>query len=122
MNTEDIKEIIQFYFDGSYEGSSEKMDKAFHQAAHIYGCAADGSLTDWPRDAFVSRVGARPADAPSYPREDEILSIDFTGENTAVAKVKLRVGNTRFTDVLCLMRLESKWGIIAKMLSGVPVE
>ena len=121
MDTTKVKEIIQLYFDGSYEGNAEKMDKVFHQAAHIYGLDKDGNLSDRPRDEFVARVGSRPADAPSYARYDEILSIEFTGENTAVAIVKLRVQNTLYTDVLSLMCINGNWGVIAKMLAGVPV-
>jgi len=122
MDTTEIKKVIQLYFDGSYEGDGGKMDQAFHQAAHIYGHNPDGSLKDWPRDEFVKLVGSGPSGRPSFPREDEILSIDFTGENTAVARVKLRVHTTRFTDMLCFMRLDGKWGVIAKVFAGVQVE
>ena len=122
MDASEIKRIIQLYFDGSYEGNREKMDQVFHQAAHIYGHAPDGSLADMPKDSFVARVGSKPADSPSFPREEEIVSIDFTGENTAVARVKLRVFNTRFTDILSFMCLDGKWGIIAKLYAGVKVE
>ena len=122
MDIDEIKRIIQLYFDGSYEGNRDKMDKVFHQAAHIYGHAPDGSLTDMPRDLFVDRVGSKPADAPSFPREEEIISIDFTGEKTAVARVKLRVFNTLFTDMLCFMCLDGKWGVISKVYSGVKIQ
>ena len=122
MDAEEIKRVIQLYFDGSYEGDGNKMDQVFHQAAHIYGHAPDGSLNDMPRDQFVARVGTKRDGAPSFPREEEILSIDFTGENTAVARVKLRVFKTLFTDMLCFMRLEGKWGVIAKVFSGVQAE
>jgi len=122
VDTAEIKRIIQLYFDGSYEGNQEKMDQVFHQAAHIYGHAPDGSLTDMPRDFFVSRVGSRPADTPSFPREEEIISIDFTGEHAAVARVKLRVFNTLFTDILSFMYLDGKWGVIAKLYSGVTIQ
>jgi hypothetical protein len=78
----------------------------------------------WTRSFFVKLVGSPRADAPKreYPRQDEILSIDFTGENTAIARVKLRVGNTQFTDMLCFMRLDNNWGVISKVYSGVPAE
>ncbi|MCL1848766.1 MAG: nuclear transport factor 2 family protein [Clostridiales bacterium] len=122
MDTTEIRRIIQLYFDASYEGSRDKMDQVFHQAAHIYGHAPDGSLNDMPRDAFVGRMGNRPADRPTFEREEEILSIDFTGEKTAIARVKLRVYSTRFTDMLCFMELEGKWAVISKVFAGLPVE
>jgi hypothetical protein len=75
------------------------------------------------KEFFVKLVGSHGADAPKpdYKRQDEILAIDFTGENTAVARVKLRVGNTLFTDILSFMRLDNKWAVISKVFSGVPV-
>ena len=121
MDTTKIKEIIQLYFDASYEGNREKMDQVFHSAAHIYGLTPDGALSDTPRDEFVGRIGSRPGERPAFDREEEILSIDFTGEKTAVARVKLRVHSTRFTDMLCFMELDGKWGVISKVYAGLPV-
>jgi len=119
----EIKRIIQTYFDASFEGSGEKMAQVFHSAAHIYGHGANGELNDMPKDFFVNLVGTpRPGmPKPEYPRQDEILAIDFTGENTASARVMLRVGTTLFTDMLCFMRLDGKWGVISKVFSGVQV-
>ena len=124
MDSTEIKGIIQTYFDASYESSGEKMAKVFHDAAHIYGHGEDGALRDMDKDFFVNLVGTPKPDVAgsAYPRQDEILSIDFTGENTAVARVKLRVGNILFTDMLCFMRLDGKWGVISKVFSGVPIE
>ena len=122
MSEKAICEVIQLYFDASYEGSGEKMARVFHAPAHIYGRNSEGELTDTPKDAFVARVGApRPADRPVYPRQEEIISIDFTGQFTAVARVKLRVGQTLYTDVLSFMELGGEWRVIAKMLSGVRI-
>ena len=121
MDTNGINDVLKLYFDGSFEGNADKMDKAFHDAAHVYGHAADGSLADMPKLAFVQLVGSKKPDAPEYPREDEILSIDFTGDNTAVVRVKIRVFDTRFTDILSFMKIDGRWGIIAKVFSGVAV-
>ena len=124
MDSTEIKAVIQTYFDASFEHSGEKMSQVFHNAAHIYGHGEAGALNDMSKEFFVKLVGTpRPGSPkPEYPRQDEILSIDFTGENTAVARVKLRVGNTLFTDMLCFMRLDNKWGVISKVFSGVPIE
>ena len=110
------------YFDACFEGDGDKMDQVLHQAAHVYGHAPDGSLADMPKNDFIKLVRSMPDDAPPFPREDEIISIDFSGENTAVVRVRLRIFNTRFTDILSFMRLEGKWGVIAKLYSGVTVE
>jgi len=123
MDNSKIREVIQTYFDASYESSREKMAQVFHDAAHIYGRTENGSLNDMDKGFFVKLVATPPDNTPgrAYAREDEILSIDFTGDNTAVARVKLRVGDIRFTDMLCFMCLDGKWGVISKVFSGVPV-
>jgi len=124
MDDREIRDIIQMYFDASFTHAGEKMLEAFHSGAHIYGLDAEGALTDTTREAFAARVSSHKtggSDIP-FPRVNEIISIEFTGENTAVARVKLRVMNTMFTDILSFVRVKGKWGIIAKVLSGVPVE
>ena len=124
MDSTEIKKIIQTYFDASYESSGEKMSQVFHDAAHIYGHGENGALNDMDKEFFVKLVGTPRPDAAKlqYERQDEILSIDFTGENTAIARVKLRVGNTLFTDMLCFMCIGGKWGVISKVYSGVSIQ
>jgi len=120
MDTNKIKEVIQLYFDGSFDGKADNMKRVFHPAAHIYGYD-HGALEDMPKEAFVALVGSDRTGKPAFPREEEILSIDFTGENTAVARVKLRVFDTRYTDILSFIRLDGEWSVIAKLFSGVQV-
>ena len=122
MDTTEIIEVLELYFDGCYEGDGDKITKVFHDSAHVYGHAPDGSLSDTPKADFVKLVSSMPDGTPSYPREDKIISIDFTGENTAIAQVQIRVFNTLFTDMLCFMRVDGKWGVIAKVYSGVSIE
>ena len=123
MDSGKIKEVLQAYFDASYEGNCEKMGSVFHDMAHIYGHGEGGALGDMDKAAFIKLVGMGAANEsrPDYPRQDEVLSIDFTGENTAVARVKLRVGNIMFTDILSFMLLDGRWTVISKVYSGVPV-
>jgi len=124
MGENEIREVIQMYFDACYEGSGEKMSQVFHDAAHIYGHDENGAFNDMDKNFFVGLVGSVRPDAPKpeYPRQNEILAIDFTGDNTAVARVKVRVFNTLFTDMLCFMRLDGKWSVISKVYSGVNIE
>jgi len=118
MDTNEIKAALKVYFDACYEGNGDKAREVFHSAAHLYS-NRDGALGDIDLDAFVKIMSGSPA--PDHPRQEEILSVDFTGENTAVARVKIRVGHTLFTDILSFIRLDGKWSIISKVYSGVPV-
>ena len=124
MDVEGVKEVIQAYFDSSYMADGEGMAEVFHDGSHLYFHGEGGALTDWDKDFFVELVGSKePGTSESgFPRYDEILSIDFTGEDTAVARVKIRVSDTLYTDILCFMRLNGKWGVMSKVFTGVPVD
>lgn len=120
MENIEIKTVIRDYLDACYESNVEKFRGVFHSAAHLYKQNKDGTLIDWDLDAFMEVVGTlySKTPVPAYPSQDEVLSIDFTDENTAVARVKVRVENTLYTDILCLLRLNGKWSIISKVFTG----
>ena len=124
MDINEIKEVIQAYFDTGYVADGEGMSEVFLDGSHLYGRSNEGELILWDKEFFVNLVGSsEPGTAdPGYPRYNEILSIDFTGENTAVARVKVRAGDTLYTDILSFLRLNDKWGIISKVFAGEPAE
>jgi len=124
MDTNAIKDVIQTYFDACYENSREKMKKVFHDPAHVYVRAEDGALKDWDKTTFVGFFSdsATEEPKPSYPRSDKILSLDFIGEEAAVARVELRIRDTAYTDILCFMLLDGKWGVISKVYTEKPAE
>ena len=117
MDLNEIKELLQAYFDTGYAADGTGMAKVFHDGSHLYGRGDDGELIFWDKDTFVNIIENK---EPEYARNDEIISIDFTGESTAVARVKVRVGDKIYTDILSLMKLDGKWGIIAKVFTSVP--
>ena len=122
MDIDGIKKVIQAYFDAVYASDEAGIAEVFDDAAHLYKQAEDGSLIDWDKKFFVDLVKKSPSgsESPGFPRFDEILSIDFVGENTAVARVKVRVADTLFTDILCFLRIDGRWRIISKVFAGVP--
>ena len=124
MDIDGIKKVIGAYFDTGYVSDGAGMAEVFHDSAHLYKRDKDGSLIDWDKDFFVNLVSSQSQgkEGPAYPRYNEILSIDFIDEDSAVARVKVRVGDTLFTDILCFLRLGGKWQIISKVFAGVPAE
>ena len=124
MDTNGVKKAIQDYFDAGYASDGAKMAGVFHDVAHLYTCAEDGSLYNWDKSFFIDIVnrGKPGPDGPGYTRYDEILSIDFVSENTAVARVKVRVADTLYTDILSFLHIDGKWQVISKVFAGVPAE
>ena len=122
-NKKALEGVIGRYFDASYEGRGEEMLQVFHPSAHIYGRRDGGDLIDWPIETFARLVSSEPGPASEgLAREDEICSLTFTGPETAVAVVKLRLFDTRYTDVLSFLFIEGRWQIIAKMLASEKVD
>ncbi len=116
----EIETIIQKYFDGSYELDKQKARDAFHPAAHLYLVDESGAMNALTVDDFVKIFDTLPSpQSVGQKREDKIISIDFTGENTAVARVQLRIAQTRFTDILGFVYTDGGWCIVSKIASGV---
>ena len=110
-----IETTIQTYFDGLYEGDTAKLGSAFHDVSHLYSVGADGSVQDLPRTQWLDGVKTRPsAKSKSLPRADRIVSIDFSGPETAFVKVECALHPRYFTDYLTLLKLKDGWKVVSK--------
>jgi hypothetical protein len=124
MEHKEIEQVIQNFFDASYAADVEKMKSVFHSEFQFFGFDKNGALVKKSKDSFIDSYRANANDPvyPNFPRVNEIVSIDFTGENTAVSRTKIRIRNMLYTDVFCFMRLNGEWRIISKVAAGVPAE
>ena len=52
---EEIRQVVQTYLDGLYEGDAEKIARAFHPTSALT-TIADNGLTITPRDQWLERV------------------------------------------------------------------
>jgi uncharacterized protein (TIGR02246 family) len=123
MERKDIEQVIQRFFDASYAADPVRMETVFHDDFSFFGFDGEGKLVKRTKDQFVEgyRNNAKDPTWPDFPRVNEIVSIDFTGENTAVSRTKVRIRNTLYTDIFCFMRLNREWRIISKVATGVPI-
>ena len=124
MDRSGVEQVVQGFLDANYARDWEKVNTIFHDDFEFFVHDENGGLRKRSKAEYVGSVRANAADEswPYYPSYNEILSIDFTGENTAVARTKLRIKNKIYTDILCLMRLDGVWGIIAKVAASAPIE
>ncbi|HTR86251.1 MAG TPA: nuclear transport factor 2 family protein [Reyranella sp.] len=110
-----IEKVLHTYFDGLYEGDTKKLGEAFHPASHLYAAGPDGKAIDWPREKWFEYVSGRPsAKSQGSARADRIVSIDFSGPNTAFAKVECQLPPRYFTDYLTLLKADGRWQVISK--------
>lgn len=112
---EAIVTVLQRYFDGLYRSDTGILKQVFHPKA-LYATATDGSLLELDMDRYFPIVDKRPSPASrGEERADRILSIEFAGPVTALAKVQCAIGEKAFTDLLSLVFVDGRWQIIAKV-------
>jgi hypothetical protein len=103
------------YFDGLYHCDTARLARVFHPSA-LYACATEGSLLKLGMDEYFPVVEKRVSPASrNEPRRDRILSIEFAGPVTALARVECAIGPKLFTDLLTFVKLDGRWQIIAKV-------
>lgn len=107
--------LLGLYFDGLHHSDTSILRQVFHPKAH-YATASDGSLLELDMASYFPIVDKRPSPASrGEARADRILSIEFAGPVTALAKVQCAIGEKSFTDFLSLICVDDRWQIIAKV-------
>lgn len=106
---------LRDYFDGLYFCDTKRLARVFHPAA-TYACATDGTLLKLGMDEYFPVVEKRePPASRNETRRDRIVSIEFAGPVTALARVECAIGPKFFTDLLTFIKLDGRWQIIAKV-------
>src|SRR5262249_51066103 len=91
-----IATAINGYFDLMYDADDSRFLEVFHDACLIHG-KRDGKLTAWSASEFRDVMRGRPSPAAmKSPREQEILNIEHTVPDLALAIVRVRIGQTGF--------------------------
>lgn len=111
----EISNVLSDYFDGLYHSDASKLATVFHPMAH-YVCVTDGTFQHLNMEQYFPIVAQRPSPASrNEPRHDRIISIEFAGPVTAVARVECSIGPKFFTDLLTFVFIERRWQIISKV-------
>lgn len=109
-----IASAINGYFDLMYDADDNQFLQVFHGACVIHGMR-DGKLTAWSASEFRDVMRSRPSPASmKSPRDQEILTIEYTAPELATAKVRVRIGQTCFVDHLIFHRIDGEWLVTSK--------
>lgn len=110
-----LVEVLRDYFDGLYFCDTGRLARVFHPQA-TYANATEGKLLKLGMDEYFPVVEKRePPASRNETRRDRILSIEFAGPVTALARVECAIGPKFFTDLLTFVKLDGRWQIIAKV-------
>ena len=109
-----VEAVVQHYFDAVYEGDVDKLGAMFHPSADLRSLEK-GELRVLKMPAWLEYFRKRPsAKAEGKPREDFIVTIDRSDDNTAFIKVRCQLPPRYFTDYLVAMKLSDGWKIVSK--------
>ncbi len=115
----DIKAVeatVRTYLDGIYEGNIDKLSHVFHPSSALTTVREDGSIQATARDDWFDVVRNRQSpQALGLQRDDHILTLDLVGPTLALVKVKCQMPPRYFTDLLSLLKVESRWQIVQKV-------
>jgi hypothetical protein len=110
-----IKEAVQTYLDGLYEGDADKLALVFHPTSALTQWF-DGEIRITPRDQWLDAVRKRPSPAKTgLARHDHILAIDLIGPTMAHVKLKCAIPPRFFTDILSFLKVDGRWQVAQKV-------
>lgn len=110
-----ILALLQDYFDGLYEGDTEKLRNIFHSDTWLKGTGYRRS-----RDEWLEAVANRPVPkAEGEPYGFEVMSLEIVGDQ-AMAKVNAPLPAAHFIDYLGLLKEDGAWQIVNKMFTILP--
>lgn len=110
-----VTAVLRDYFEGLYRSDTAILSRVFHPKA-LYATATDGDLLVRSMPEYFPIVDVRPSPmSRGEARADEIISIEFIGENTALARVKCAIAPKYFIDILSLVYVDGRWQIISKV-------
>ena len=111
----EISTVLANYFDGLHHSDASRLSTVFHPSAQ-YVCVTDGTFQYLTMDDYLPIVARRPSPASrGESRHDRIISIEFAGPVTAVARVECSIGPKFFTDFLTFVFIDGRWQIISKV-------
>ena len=86
-----VEAVVQAYFDALYEGDADKLGAIFHPTADLRS-QDSGELKVLTVPDWLAWVRKRPsAKADGKPREDFIVTIDRSDDNTAFIKARCQL-------------------------------
>ena len=110
-----VREVVQQYIDGTYQGDVKALRDCFHPKAVMNGYLHDQLLIGGPEPFFENMENNPSMAAGGSPYKAEITFVDVVGN---VASVTLKetgfAGTMAFTDYLHLIKDQGSWKIFSK--------
>ncbi|MET2828477.1 nuclear transport factor 2 family protein [Mesorhizobium shangrilense] len=121
QNYASVAKVLGRYFDGLYHCDVSLLGEVFHPKAQL-STIAEEKLATVDTSTWLDIIAKRESPATrKEARVDQIVSIEFGSQNTALARVQCAIGPKLFTDFLSLVRIGDDWKIVAKVYQFEPI-
>ena len=110
--------LEEYYFQGSYEGDLNKLKHIFHPGTRLFG-DVKGQPYSKTLDEWLDVVANRQSPKDSgKPFKGDILKIKVVN-SVAIAELHVKAYDILYHDFLSLHRIDGRWFIVNKIMSGV---
>jgi hypothetical protein len=113
-NLESLQQAVRRYFDLMYDFDVASFDGVFRSTARLHGLR-NGEVRMLTAEAYKEILATTPSPRSQHaPRQEEILLIDVTSGDQALAKVRVRIGSIVYVDYLSYHHIDGEWFITSK--------
>lgn len=113
---EAITETLQLYMDGAADGDVDKLKRAFHDQAWMFG-QMGGQRFDMPIAQFFELAASKPLRTDDSFHAD-IVHVEQAGDIAcAIVTEEGAWGSVSFTDHFTLAEVDGEWKIVNKTFS-----
>jgi hypothetical protein len=109
-----LMQAVQRYFDLMYDADVANFDRVFRPTAQLHGLR-DGKMRMLTTQAYREILAGTPSPkSQTASREEEILLLDFTSPEQALAKVRVRINSIVYVDYLSYHCVDGEWLVSSK--------
>lgn len=117
QNFIEIQRVLDLYFEGVYFGDIDKLERAFHPQALLFGDVNQSPYFKTLREYLeIVKNRKNPADL-GEDFDMKVYGIEVLG-NLAIAKANLRMLNYDYHDFLSLIKSGKRWQIVNKSFTN----
>jgi hypothetical protein len=109
-----LMQAVQRYFDLMYDADVSGFDRVFRPTAQLHGLR-DGKMRMLTTQAYRDILASTPSPkSQNASRQEEILLLDVTSADQALAKVRVRINAIVYVDYLSYHRVGGEWLVSSK--------
>ena len=119
LGSEAIRLVLDGYFKGIYEGDVDLLGSTFNAGTLLFG---DVKGQPYAKTLLQYLDGVKNRQSPKdsgKPFKGEVISVDVIN-SIAVAKVKVKMYDFNYHELLAFHKMNDSWLIVNKMISDVP--